>query len=1058
MLYVKHNIVSRILSLFILVISSQTVLPQKNPDIRFNCIATENFIIEKGLSQNTVRTIIQDKKGFLWFGTWDGLNKYDAYKFIIYNKENGLSNTGIHCLYEDKNGVIWIGTENGLNKLMRSSQKIIQYFHDPGNPNSITNNKIHSIVEDNNGKLWIGTERGLNQFDPVSEKFTPYLHKPQDNSSLRSNRITNLYFDNQESLWIGTYYGLIKFDISTQMLSRFYNRPEDSLSLSNNLIRTIFQDRSGVLWIGTEEGLNKFDYKTQQFTTFTNDINNINSLSNNKVYALYEDNEELLWIGTYGGGVDIFNKKNNTFSHYKHSADNINSLSNNKVYCIYEDKNANIWIGTYSGVNKVDRSSSKFRHFTHIPRKDNCLSSKIVWSFYEDITGVVWIATNNGINLYNKQSGEFSLIKKEEYQQNSLSSNNIKTIFKDKEGIYWIGTEDAGIDRLDVKNWEFENFQHLPNNKNSLCDNSIWIIFEDSKGYMWIGTDNGLSKYDSKNHKFTNFRHDPLDSNTICGNTVYDVYEDTDGKLFFCTKNGLCTYNKDLDNFFTHSFKKDNDKIIKDLRIMSMYKDKEGIFWFGTMGEGLLKYDPNKQVSKFYTKKHGLPNNIIYAALEDDSSKLWLSTNWGLSKFNKKTESFNNYDIEDGIQSYEFNGGAAYKSPTGEMFFGGMNGFNSFFPDEIKPIENIQTLVITALKIFNKETNMEYFDGDTIRLPYNDNFFSFEFSALDYINPLKNKYQYILENVDKDWVKTDASQRYAEYKNTKAGTYTFKVKASNNDKVWNDEGISLTVVIIPPWWNTILFKILLALVIGFSILFSINQRFRALKKKHEKEKNVLAIKQQLMDLERKSLRLQMNPHFIFNSLNSIQSFVVSNNSEKAIHYLAKFSKLMRMILQNSRETYIALSEELKSLTYYMDMEKLRFDNKFDYDIDVDPNIDADFTGIPPMIIQPYIENSIIHGLINKKGKGMININFQLMDTSILCTIQDNGIGREMAMKIRDESGLKRKSRGMQITKERLDILSKQSNEQFLVNICDLKNDSGEAEGTRIELVIYFKEL
>ena len=202
----------------------------------------------------------------------------------------------------------------------------------------------------------------------------------------------------------------------------------------------------------------------------------------------------------------------------------------------------------------------------------------------------------------------------------------------------------------------------------------------------------------------------------------------------------------------------------------------------------------------------------------------------------------------------------------------------------------------------------------------------------------------------------------------------------------------------------------------------------------------------------------MNPHFIFNSLNSIQSFVVSNNSEKAIHYLAKFSKLMRMILQNSRETYIALSEELKSLRYYMDMEKLRFDNKFDYDIDVDPNIDTDFTGIPPMILQPYIENSIIHGLINKKGKGMININFQLMDTSILCTIQDNGIGREMAMKIRDESGLKRKSRGMQINKERLDILSKQSSEQFLVNICDLKNDSGEAEGTRIELRIFFKEL
>ncbi len=1053
----KHKLLSRCVCLCVIIISCHTAFSQENADIRFNRIATENFIIEKGLSQNTVRAIIQDKKGFLWFGTWDGLNKFDSYKFKIYNKENGLSNTGIHCLHEDSKGMLWIGTENGLNKLNRYSQEITQYFHDQANPNSITNNKIYSITEDKLGKLWIGTGRGLNHFDPLTEQFIHYLDHPEDNSSLRSNRITKVYFDKKGFLWIGTYNGLIKLDTSKLNITRFYHRPEDTLSLSDNLIRTIFQDRSGDLWIGTERGLNKFDYKSQQFTSYLQDINNNNSISNNKVYALFEDREGILWIGTYGGGINLYNKRNNTFSHYKHNHDIVNSLSNNKVYCIYEDNKANIWIGTYSGVSRVDRTSSRFRHFTHTANGINCLSSSIVWSFLEDTTGILWIATNDGITLYDKHSKKFSAINKEEHHSNSLTSNNIKTIFKDKEGIFWIGTEDAGIDRLDVKRWEFENIHHDPMNKNSLCDDNVWKIFEDSEGFLWIGTVNGLSVYDRENRKFENFKHNPLDSGSICGNTVYSIYEDSKGKLFFCTKNGLCHYNNDGENFFTYSFEKDG-YIIRDIRIVSMIKDKDGIFWLGTMGDGLLRYDPDKKRSKFYTEKNGLPNNIVYAALEDDSSNLWLSTNWGLSKFNKTTESIVNYDIEDGIQSYEYNAGAAYKNREGEMFFGGMNGFNSFYPKDIKSNGNTPALVITALKIFNKETNKEYFDGDTIRLPYNANFFSFEFSALDYINPLKDKYRYMLEDVDKDWVTTDAFQRFAEYKNTKAGTYIFKLKASNNDKVWKDEGISLMVIITPPWWNTLIFKILLTLIILLMILFLINKRFRDLKKKHEKEKHDLAIKQQLMDLERKSLRLQMNPHFIFNSLNSIQSFVVSSDSDKAIHYLAKFSKLMRMILQNSRETHITLSEEINSLKYYMDMEKLRFDDKFDYDIIVDPKVDTEFIGIPPMIIQPYIENAIIHGLIHKKGKGIINISFELMDASIHCVIQDNGIGRKMAMKIKDESGLKRKSTGMKITKERLDVLSKEQNEQFNVNVIDLKNEVGESDGTRIELRIIYKEL
>jgi ligand-binding sensor domain-containing protein len=1030
------------------------ITAQDNEQIRFNRIATENPVIEKGLSQNTVRTILQDSKGFLWFGTWDGLNKFDSYEFKIYNRENGLSNTEIHCLFEDDNGMLWIGTENGLNMLNRETREIIQYFHNPDSSNSISNNKIHSICEDENGCLWIGTGRGLSKYDPIAKKFTSFLHTPEDNSSLRSNRITKVFIDKNGELWIGTYYGLIKLNINSLLMTRFYHRPKDSMSLSDNLVREIFEDSDGVLWIGTENGLNRFDEKNHTFISYLNKPDDFN----NRIYSIFEDDDGILWIGTHGGGIILFNKKNEKFlKRYYYSSDDINSLSNNNVYSIYEDNTGNIWIGTYSGVNKVEPSVSKFNKFTRVPHEKNSLSSDIVWAFLEKSEDTMWIATNNGINIFNKRNGSFSFIQKDINQRNTLSSNKTKALFKDSHGIIWIGTEDKGIDKLNTRSGEFTNYKHNDMNPNSLADNDVWFIGEDKQNLLWIGTGNGLSRFDRENNVFTNYKNNPFDSTSICGNMVYCMFEDDKGSLFFCTKNGLCSFDAKKNNFHRYTFFKEGKKII-NIRVVSVHKDSDGIFWLGTMGEGLLKFDPEKNESEFITVENGLPNNVVYVAIEDSEENLWLSTNWGLSKYNKKTGAIVNYDIEDGLQSYEFNAGAYYKCNDGEIYFGGMNGFNSFYPDQIKALTFNPNLVITDFKIFNKETNREYFDGDTIILDYTDNFFSFEFSSLDFINPFKNKYKYYLENVDKEWIETDATHRFAEYKNISPGSYTFRLKASNHDNSWDNKGIAVTIIIVPPWWNTSIFKILFSLAFVFTIAFLVNRRFKNLKKKHQKEKKVLEIQQQLTELERKSLRLQMNPHFIFNSLNSIQSFVISNDPDKAIHYLAKFSKLMRMILQNSRETHIALSEEIKSLNYYMDMEKLRFDDKFDYTIDVDKSVDTEFIGIPPMIIQPYVENSIIHGLINKSDKGKISICFVLIDNYIKCVIKDNGIGRDKAMEIKKSSGLKRESQGMQITKERLDILSKDQNEQFDVQITDLKNDDGTAAGTKVELKIFYVEL
>jgi hypothetical protein len=414
--------------------------------------------------------------------------------------------------------------------------------------------------------------------------------------------------------------------------------------------------------------------------------------------------------------------------------------------------------------------------------------------------------------------------------------------------------------------------------------------------------------------------------------------------------------------------------------------------------------------------------------------------------------------VKDGIQSSEFNQNAALKTKDGEFLLGGMNGFNAFYPGDINQNKYIPPIVITCFKKYNEVQKSEINDEDTIELSYKDNFFSFEFSALDYSNPSKNKYAYKLEHFDKDWIYCDANKRFAEYTKVSPGIYKFRVNGTNCDGVWNEKGVSVTIIINPPWWATWMFRIPFIFFVIFTGWYIITRRFRQLSKKHEMEKKVLEIEKQLFDLEQKALQLQMNPHFIFNSLNSIQSFIVNNDSDKATLYLAKFAQLMRLILANSREQFVPVKDEIKVLIYYMDIENLRFDNKFDYKITVDPEIDDDFVGIPPMIIQPYVENAILHGIIHKKEKGNISIILSLRKENIHCVVEDDGVGREKAMEIKNNSGFEHKSRGMIITKERLEILNKQIKGQISVNVFDLKDENGIAKGTKVEIIIPFKEI
>ena len=1042
-----------------------SVVAQDNT-FRFDKITSENIKIEKGLSVNSVSCMIQDNIGFMWFGTWDGLNKFDGYKFTVYKanefeKETELSNQFIHALFLDKDGNIWIGTEEGLNKFQPYKQSFTQYRHKPGDKTSLSNDSIWSICEDSNGNLWVGTQNGLNMMDKATGKFTQYFSDSNNENSISSNRVADIIEDKQGFIWVATDFGLNKFNFLNKKFTRYFKNPKDNNSLPGDTINSVMQDKGGFIWIGTSNGLCKLEVEKGIYTRYQHSTKDPNSISSSNITDVIEDSKGVIWIGTSGAGVNLFDKKNNTFTFYKNNLNDVNSLSNNSISAIYEDKSGIIWISTEKGVNKVDRNSYKFVHYSYVENDKNSLNDNAVWAFNEDIAGNIWIGTDNGLNFLDRKTGIFKVYKSDPADENSISGNIIKAIITDKDGFGWIGTDGAGVDIFKTSGtgkYQKLNLKKNINDKKSLCDNTVWCLHEDKDGEIWIGTNNGLNRYNKTTGEMKSYRQNNFNPYTISNNIINTIYEDKKGILWFGTYNGLNRFDKKTGKFYAYKHITGDSQSLSSNRVFGIFVDKSGTMWLGTLGGGLNKFDKKTGKCKYYTEKDGLSNNMVYCMLEDDDGNLWITTNNGISKFNIASETFVNYDVKDGVQSSEFNQNAALRTKDGEFFLGGMNGFNAFYPKDVKPNKYIPPIIITSFKKFNEVQKTEIKDGDTITLSYRDNFFSFEFSALDYSNPSKNKYAYKLERYDKDWIYCDANRRFADYTKVNPGTYRFRVKGSNCDGVWNDKGISITIIITPPWYATWAFRIPFILFLIFIGWFLISRRFRQLRKKHDMEKKVLEIEKQVFDLEQKALRLQMNPHFIFNSLNSIQSFIINNDSDKATLYLAKFAQLMRLILSNSREPFVPVKDEIKALIYYMDIENLRFDNKFDYKINVDPDIDDDFIGIPPMVIQPYVENAILHGIIHKHERGKITIDLNLKSETLFCVVEDDGVGREKAMEIKNQSGLKHQSRGMIITKERLEILNKQVKGRISVNVVDLRDSNGNPCGTRVEIIIPFKEI
>jgi len=788
-------------------------------NVKFTHITTGD-----GLSQSTVTCILKDKYGFMWFGTEDGLNKYDGYRFNIYRNKltdkYSIAGNSITALYEDKAGNVWIGTKEGLSRYNRTNNTFTNYCASLTDPNTLTNASINTLGEDESGNIWIGTYINLNLLNLKTNKITRYLADGRA-GSLSNTRVTSILKDSLHRLWVGTNNGLNLFNAKTRKFTTYYHNDLDKNTISSNYIKAIVDAGHGKILIGTNDaGLDVLDTQTGVFSHHAANKNDTVSISHNNVHAIAPTGAGNFWVGTEQG-LDFYNARNNKFTTFKNSPADNTSLSGSSVRAVLVDDAGTLWASANAaGISKYDKSLPLFKVYRYLYGDKRGLSGKEVTSFADADNGNIWIGTDGGgLNLFDTKSNTFSYYLHQENDKNSISANNILAILKSKTGNrLWIGSYTGGLDLFDIKNNKFTNFTK-GSRPDQLSDERVFALMEDSKNNLWIGTNGGgVNILDPTLKKVTRLKSEYNNDKTISNDVIRCFFEDRNGDVWIGTYNaGISIYHAATRT--VSRLNKANSNLSNNI-VFNIKGDKNGNIWVAT-GGGLNKFLPGKNQFIAYTTKNGLANNNIYSIVCDNEGYIWLSTNMGLTRFDIKKNTFKNFTLKNGLQDHEFKLNAGLRSRSGEIYFGGVNGFNRVNPQFIPENKSIPKVIITGFELFNKSVvagvansplKQSVSDTRSIELNHQQSIFTFEFSALNYTVPEDNSYAYMLEGFETDWNYV-GNQHRATYTNLNPGAYTFKVKAANNDGVWNEQGTAVKIIILPPFWLTWWFKLLVGLFI-----------------------------------------------------------------------------------------------------------------------------------------------------------------------------------------------------------------------------------------------------
>lgn len=1017
-------------------------------------IRFERITKDRGLSNKAVHSILQDKKGFIWIGTMEGLNKFDGDKFQVFKKDdknvNSIPNNYIQSLHTDSYDNLWIGMANmelaiydcftdKFRRIVLSSKN----FHQP----------VSCITGDGNGDLWVGTY-GSGLFKIKDFQIEKHIHKNNfSKNTINCDFINTLFFDKTaNTLYIGTLTGGINIlNLNNESMSYFIENADCEKALSCNSIKGIFRDSRNNLWVSTHNGLNRYEESSGKFIKYFHDPADQNSLSNDVLMGICEDREGLIWIGTRNHGVNVFSYDENKFMNFRYEKNNSYSLSGDAVISIFADRTGVLWIGTFGeGLCKADRLQKKFYNHINCDSDENNLNANRITSIYFDSGNNLWLGTrSDGMYSAHIENGS---MKSEKFKQ--IDKKSINCIVEDRNKTIWISSQQKGLCSYNLLNGYFEIYKH---DEYDFETERIFPILIDklNENILWIGSDNfGLLKFDLETKKFYDKSVIHPELNNI---TIFSLYQNDEGILWVGT-NGKGLYSIDTTNPLNAqnlNLKEDNGAASQN-SIWCITEDKLKNLWLGT-SNGLFKYIYSENKFLCFTEADGLANNNVFGILFDNSGELWLSTNNGISKFNPGTGRFKNYNFSDGITADDFHSFSYYRTADNTMYFGSSNGITYFTPSEIEDNPNIPEIAVTDFEIFNEKVNpnperpflkknISY--ADEINLTYRESVFSFKFAALIFNNPQKNQYAYKMEGFDKDWTYS-GNRRRVTYTNLDHGEYIFRVKGSNNDGVWNEEGTSIKITISPPYWKTWWFKGLSALSLIAATGYSYRQRLEKLEKESKAQEEFSRKLIDVQENEKKRIAHELHDTIAHDVLISKQKAMMALKHKNDIPRLEK-------ALEEISELSSTTISEVRNIAYNLhphQLERLGFtktiksiinevskstDLNFVFETDNVDNIISKESEINLFrVVQECISNIIKHS-----GATEVILKVSKTIENIIILIIDNGRGFEVGSKEYTEA---RSGYGLSGILERIKYMNG-----------DIKIDSELGKGTTLKFIIPIK--
>ena len=997
----KYTIYMFLLLTFLMSINTLYVSAYTN--INFKHITGED-----GLSQGTVETMIQDNKGYMWFGTNDGLCRYNGYEFKIYKHDeeskNSITNNYIVDIKEDKSGNIWVGTANGLSKIDPNTDLITNYNMND-EEKSLSHYNIGDILITKSGDVLVATSDGLNIYDEKNDKFYRIFDKKND---LTSQYICSLAEDENQNIWVATNNGLDKIDIKNKKNIIKFKEGKGKFNISENYIYVVKYDKMGYIWAGSlKEGLNKIDINTNEVKQYKHDYRDEKSLPGNYIKDILRDSYGNLWVGT-GSGLAKYNDKTENFITYKNKIYDNTSLINDEIFCILEDKSGLIWVGTYAGISMF-YPSANIEHYKTDPFDKNSISENSIHGIYEDKDGLLWVGTNSkGVNIINRKNNTIEHLNKKS-KKYAISDDNINDIVGIDNKIF-IATKN-GLNELD-KDLKTIN---IYNTKDGICNNNITCLFADSKKNIWIGTESGINILNTNTNEIINIT-DILTKHNINDKYIKVIYEDSYGNYWvgFFIDGGLVKIDPHKKTIQNYRNKKEDKASISSNSIISIVEDEKGNLYIGT-NYGLNKLNKSNNTFERYLEKDGLSNNTVYGILIDNNNNLWASTNSGISKLDTKTNTFETFNILDGFQGNEFNSRAYYKNKNGELFFGGINGLNIFKPSDTNKSSHISNVIFDEFKV-NGNT---YKDINGQKFSYNENTISISVFISNYKNTKNIQYMYKLEGINDNWVISQSNN--INYSHLNPGTYTLKVKARDHSGKVSDESI-VNFTINTPFWKSrlaLLIYFIIIIIIIYRTVTNVKRLDNLVKNKtlqltNEMEKNNKLL-EKVIELEKRKNNYFVNlSHELRTPLNVIYSteqLITEINKSKGVVAHDKLDEYMQVVRRNTNRLLklinnIIDTSKIESGTYKLNIKR----NDIVYIVEEATLSLKDYIerkGIN-LIVDPEIEEKIIKcdeneiercivNLVSNAAKftpegGSIEVSIKELDEKVMIIVKDTGIG------------------------------------------------------------------